>query len=165
MVSDSVKSENRIMACGIFHQVCKPSFIWLNKFFGEFLEMINIASLACQSKSCNLANALILIDECCNNIADLVNIYSFEKIERDLQVLKNMYDKEHTTQSRRMDYIINIHIPTNADDCEDAIKLRRVVIDCFQNELDARFASANTVHGCQCVLSHQIIPSFVNSLH
>ena len=65
-----------------------------------------------------------------------------------------MDDKEgrprrETTQSRRMDDYISIgHIPTNAEDCEDAIRLRRVVVeltDCFWNELDARFASANTV--------------------
>ena len=53
-------------------QISKPSFLLVNK--------IDIGSQVCQSKTCNLANALLVIDECRKEISNLGDCYSVSKI-------------------------------------------------------------------------------------
>ena len=67
--SRDVKSEHRIIAQGLLTKISIHSFLLMNKFLTEFLDVINIASQVCQSKSSNLADALNVIDECKNEIS------------------------------------------------------------------------------------------------
>jgi hypothetical protein len=74
-----VKSEHKILARGLLSQISKPSFILLNKYLTEFLDIINIASQVCQSKTSNLADALSVIGECREQITDLKKMYTVQK--------------------------------------------------------------------------------------
>ena len=89
--SRDVQSEHRIIARGLLTQISIPSLLLMNKFLTEFLDVINIASQLCQSKSSNLADALNVIDECKNEISSHTNIYSAKKSEHDLDVLDEQY--------------------------------------------------------------------------
>ena len=59
------------MAKGLLLQIAKPSLILVNKFLNEFLDAINIGSQICQSINSNLANALLVINECREEIISL----------------------------------------------------------------------------------------------
>ena len=148
-----VKSEHKVIAKGLLSQISRPSFILLNKFLNEFLDIINIASHVCQSKTSNLADALNVIDECRTQISDLKEMYTAQKIDHDLDVLDKQYGLETRPvrgkkQSTRLEgFVVDAHIPSALDDEGVTEEFRCVVVeltDCFQMEMESRFTTANT---------------------
>ena len=151
--SRDVKSEHRIIARGLLTQISIPSFLLLNKFLTEFLDVINIASQVCQSKSSNLAAALNVIDECKNEISSHTNIYSAKKIEHDLDVLDEQYGlktrpvRENTQSSRLENFVVDVPIPSVSKNENEVQELRHLVVelsDHFHAEMENRFAIADT---------------------
>ena len=89
--SREVKSDHRVAVRVLLMQISKPWFVLVNKFLTEYLDVIHITSKVCQSKTCNIVNALLVIEECQTQISDLAKIYSANKIKHDLKVLKEQY--------------------------------------------------------------------------
>ena len=151
--SRDVKSEHRILVRGLLTQISQPAFILLNKFVTEFLDVIHIANQVCQSKNSNLANVLNVTDECKNQVADLTNTYTTHKISHDLDVLDKQYGL-HTqpvrekTQSKTLEnFKVEAPIPAISNEESEELELRRTIeelCDCFQKEMENRFAIANT---------------------
>ena len=117
-----------------------------------FLDIINVANQACQSKNCNLTHALNLIDEFRSQISSLKDLYTLHKIDHDLDVLDQQYGLKtrpvrEKTQSRKFnDFVVDSPIPA-ASAVDDITKeLRRVIVeltDCFQMEMNSRFTFDN----------------------
>ena len=117
-----------------------------------FLDIINVANQACQSKNCNLTHALNLIDEFRSQISSLKDLYTLHKIDHDLDVLDQQYGLKtrpvrEKTQSRKLnDFVVDSPIPA-ASAVDDITKeLRRVIVeltDCFQMEMIRRFTFDN----------------------
>ena len=150
--SRDVKSEHRILVRGLLTRISKPSFILLNKFVTEFLDVINIANQVCQSKNSNLANVLNFTDECKSQVADLTNLYTAQKISHDLDVLDKQYwlhtrSVREKTQSKTLEnFIIEAPIPAISKEENEELELPRIIVDlcdCFQKEMENRFAVAN----------------------
>ena len=151
--SRDVKGENRVMTKGLLLQTAKPSFILVNKFLNEFLDVINIGSQICQSKNSNLANALLVINECREEIISLSASYDIRKIDHNLDFLSRQYALDRHPQRQRLEvqnleeFIVDSPTPITHGE-ESAHDLRRVFVelkDCLLTELDDRFTESNTL--------------------
>ena len=157
MVLSDVKSENRVRARRLFHQVSDSVFILFNKFLCEYLRTVDIANLTFQSKTGNISNCLSMIDECKNSICDISARYSSEKIDTDLQVLNQRYamklDKRPSRKTAAppqsfKNFFVETRFPHTQSANNKCQELRRTIVelkDLFLSEMDRHFSENNTV--------------------
>ena len=119
-------------------QISDPVFILFNKFLCEYLRTVNIANLTFHSKTGTIANSLTVLGGCKDGICNLIETYSKEKINNDLEfidqsVISTQLDRRPTrrkTGTRLIEeFIVDAHIPSSVASNDKCDELRRTIVE------------------------------------
>ena len=120
------------------------------------MRTVNIANLTFQSKTGTIANSLTVLGGCKDGICNLIETYSKEKINNDLEfidqsVISTQLDRRPTrrkTGTRLIEeFIVDAPRPSSVASDDKCDELRRTIVelkDIFVEQIENRFSDKNT---------------------